>query len=566
MNNDIFNKKADLLYSQLFKKEKEIGAFSEVCGKFAAFISVCDIERRAYVFRACADTAKAAWENVRADAAQFVFNEDVNPLWMKADVTLKGERVPFSEVIRRISKVNKKFFRRGIAFDDKLERAFIEAELNTSPIINYDKKLIDLPALNKYLADHDLGTLTQFPDTVILFDCESAFCDEKNNVYELYSNGDNCGRRKISGFGKENALRVISTSADFLSMQAGLDGKFDYGFFPVSNKVIPGYNILRHAGSVWNLLCAYRITGDKFILQQAESAINFMISNSAYKYPKRDISKENTVYLFDSTREEVKIGGNAIAIIALIEYMDITGTDRYLRLVTELGNGILELYDERYGSFFHVLRYPSLAPRDKFRTVYYDGETVFALCKLYGATHKRRFLNAAKSAADRFIRKDYTQYADHWVAYSINELIKYAPEEKYMTFGLKNVKVNLEKIYKQKTSYHTYMELLCASFEMYLHILDKKPQLAALADFDVKRFIDTIFHRAEYMLNGYCYPEYVMYFKYPTHSLGAFFVRHDNYRIRIDDIQHFCGGYYMFYKNYDKIAEIRSSYLSENNE
>ena len=103
------------------------------------------------------------------------------------------------------------------------------------------------------------------------------------------------------------------------------------------------------------------------------------------------------------------------------------------------------------------------------------------------------------------------------------------------------------------------MELLCASFEMYLRIIEKKPQLAALGDFDVQKLIDTIYHRAEYMLNGYCYPEYVMYFKHPSHSLGAFFVRHDNYRIRIDDIQHFCGGYYMFYKNYDKIAELRSS-------
>lgn len=566
MNNDIFNKKADLLCGQIFKKEKEIGGFSDVCGRFAAFISVCDIERRAYVFRASADSARAAWENVRADAAQFVFNEDVNPLWMKADITLKGERARFSDVIEEISSGYAKFFRRGIAFDGKMDLALLEAELNGSPIINYKKQLIDLPELNRYLADCELSTLTQFPDEVILFDCESAFCDEKNNVFELYSDGNDCGRRKITGFGKDDALRIVSTSADFLSMQVGLDGRFDYGFYPVSNKAIGGYNILRHAGCVWNLLCAYRVIGDKFMLQQAESAINYMISNSAYKYPNRDISKENTVYLFDSTRDEVKIGGNAIAIIALTEYMDITKSDRYMRLVTELGNGILELFDERYGSFFHVLRYPSLAPRDKFRTVYYDGETLFALCKLYGLTKRKRFLDAAKLAADRFIRKDYTQYADHWVAYSMNELIKYAPEERYMSFGLKNVSVNLEKIFKQKTSFHTYMELLCVSFELYQQILEKKPELEALGSFDAKRFAETIFHRAEYMLNGYGYPEYVMYFKHPSNSLGAFFVRHDNYRVRIDDIQHFCGGYYLFYKNYDKIAEIYNSDSAGNSE
>ena len=67
------------------------------------------------------------------------------------------------------------------------------------------------------------------------------------------------------------------------------------------------------------------------------------------------------------------------------------------------------------------------------------------------------------------------------------------------------------------------------------------------------------------MLNGYAYPEYVMYFKYPEQALGAFFVRHDGYRIRIDDIQHFCGAYYSFYKNYDRLSELRRSFRNNKN-
>lgn len=556
MNNEIFNKKADLLCAEVFSHEKEIGEFSKICGRYAAFISICDIGRRAFVFRASANSPRAAWENARADATQFVFNEDIEPIWMKVDITKKGERALFSDVLGELAKGRSNVFRRGIAFDDTLDAALIEAELNCRGVIDYKKKTLDLLALNKVLAEREIRTLTQFPDEVILFDCESAFCDEKNNVYELYSDGSDCGRRKKTGFTKDDALRVLATATDFLSMQVGLDGKFDYGFYPASNKAIPGYNIVRHAGSVWELLYAYRVLGDKFILGQAESAINFMIRNSAYKYPKRDAAKENTVYLFDSIKDEVKIGGNAIAIIALTEYMDVVKTDKYVRLATELGNGILELFDERYGSFFHVLRYPSLAPRDKFRTVYYDGETVFALCRLYGLTRQKRFLDAARSAADRFIKKDYTKYADHWVAYAINELIKFIPDEKYMNFGLKNVTENLERIYKQKTSYHTFLELLGVSAEMYFYILEKKPGCEGLKTFDAKRFAETIFHRAEFMLNGYAYPEFAMYFKHPSNALGAFFVRHDDFRVRIDDIQHFCGGYYLLYKNFDRIRGL----------
>ena len=51
-----------------------------------------------------------------------------------------------------------------------------------------------------------------------------------------------------------------------------------------------------------------------------------------------------------------------------------------------------------------------------------------------------------------------------------------------------------------------------------------------------------------------------MYLKYPNMSLGAFFVRHDGYRIRIDDIQHFCGAYYSFYRNYDKLQALKCSF------
>ena len=56
------------------------------------------------------------------------------------------------------------------------------------------------------------------------------------------------------------------------------------------------------------------------------------------------------------------------------------------------------------------------------------------------------------------------------------------------------------------------------------------------------------------MLNGYGYPEYVMYFRYPSLSLGSFFMRHDCFRTRIDDVQHFCSAYYSFYKNYEKLG------------
>lgn len=554
---DMFNKKAELLFGRL--TENGLDEFKGFAGEFGhcvAFISVSDIHEQAYVFRASGADINEAWDKARAAALEFIAAEELSPMWVKGDVTFKGERAALSDVIEMIGKGYGQFFRRGIAFDESLDTAFIEAELNGFSLISYKKKTIELVKLNKYLANCELKTLTQMPENVILFDCKSAFCDEKSEVYELYSEGNNCGRRIILKFEKDTALRVISTSSEYLSMQIGIDGKFDYGVYPLTPKVIPGYNILRHASSIWSLLCSYRITGDRFILAQAESAIGYLVNNTVYKYPKRE-GRENVVYVVEKTKNEVKIGANAVAVIVLTEYMSITGSDKYRELAAELGNGILELFDERDGSFFHVLRSPTLAPRDKFRVIYYDGESVFALCRLYGLTKDKKFLDTARAAVDRFIKDDYTQYADHWVAYSLNELTKYDHSFKYLNFAMKNVRVNMEKIYKQPTTYHTYLELLCVSFEMYLRVKEERLECSQLEKPDVKRFVETIFHRADYMLNGYGYPEYVMYFAQPSEQLGSFFVRHDSYRTRIDDVQHFCSAYYSLYRNYEKLDELR---------
>ena len=65
----------------------------------------------------------------------------------------------------------------------------------------------------------------------------------------------------------------------------------------------------------------------------------------------------------------------------------------------------------------------------------------------------------------------------------------------------------------------------------------------------------TIYARADRMLDGYFYPEYAMYMENPGRILGAFMVREDGYRTRIDDVQHCIGGYYLYHKNYDNLVK-----------
>lgn len=522
---------------------------------FTVFLSVCDTKERAEVFRYTAPSLEEAWKGACGAVCRSASSRSYDCEWIKADYICSSETVSPDSVISEISSSYGQFFRKGISFDDKYQTALLEAEINGNDIITYKKKTIELSRVNKYISAHCEKTLLAMPQEVIVFECRSFFCDENGNIFELYGSGPRCGRRRINSVDKQTAYDVIFSSSEYLSFQIGFDGKFDYGFYPINYKLIPGYNILRHSSSIWSLICAYRLTKDKFTLTQAENAIGYMIRNIAYKY-KKPQGEENTAFLVEMDAGEIKLGGNAVAVIVLTEYMKHLGTDKYKKIAVELGNGILEMFDKKSGEFYHVLNFPEGTPKEKYRTVYYDGEAAFALCRLYGLTRDDKWLSAAKKAVEHFIKADYVKYRDHWVAYAMNEITMYAPEERYFEFALRNAQENLTRIYNRKTTYHTYLELLTVTFELYERIIGNGYKVAYLEKFDVPFFVRTIFHRAHFMLNGYIYPEYAMYLKYPTQIKGAFFVRQDRFRIRIDDIQHFCGAYFSFYNNYEALYEL----------
>ena len=56
------------------------------------------------------------------------------------------------------------------------------------------------------------------------------------------------------------------------------------------------------------------------------------------------------------------------------------------------------------------------------------------------------------------------------------------------------------------------------------------------------------------------FPEIAMYMQTPEKYVGAFCVRHDDFRIRIDDIQHDVSAYYSFLMHFDELEEYRKQF------
>ncbi|TJX12768.1 glycosyl hydrolase family 88 [Tissierella creatinini] len=549
---DPFIEKIMVLEKEIFSNERikslKEGSEYEIEEKpfYIVYLSISDSKSKATVIKGVGEKLEKAWENAINNSIDYKNKNGIEPVWIKADIVDDVEKTDIADLNEILEPYYEHFYRKGISFDEKFELSLIESEINANKIINYDDDVINHKKLNEYLEEYKSISIEEIPDYIYQFSTIGYFLDENNRIYELYTDELNYGRRKVTNVDKNLVEGIIKKSAQFLINNINEDGKFVYGYFPTYDKEIDNYNILRHTGTIWSLVIQYKLTGDESIIPKIDRGIEYLIKDAVvYK-------DDNTAYIVERKSNEIKAGGNGVAIIMLTSYMEEFKTDKYKDLVIKLGNGILELQNNE-GGYYHVLNYPDFTNKEEYRTVYYDGECTFALAKIYGISKDPKWLNAASLSVDYFIENDYTKYRDHWVAYSVNEVTKYLPEERYFEFGLKNAELNLERIYNQKTSYHTYLELLMATFELYDRIIENDIKVAYIANFDIHNLVKTINHRASHMLNGYFYPEYAMYFENPQRILNSFFIRHDIFRIRIDDVQHFIGGYYNYYVYFDKI-------------
>ena len=110
--------------------------------------------------------------------------------------------------------------------------------------------------------------------------------------------------------------------------------KFRYGYFPSFNAVMISYNILRHAGTLWSMMCAYEVTKDNSLIETDNRAIDYLLTQIKYK-------DEETAFVVEEKSNEIKLGGNGIAIIALSKHMEIFGDRDFTEMIRKLANGIL---------------------------------------------------------------------------------------------------------------------------------------------------------------------------------------------------------------------------------
>lgn len=471
--------------------------------------------------------------------------------YIKVDYLINLEQKSWQDVIAEVTaQAHNNHFRKGISFDANLEVCFLEQEIYGKAIIRsvvynepnfFDEKNLNDAIHKKYPKITRQFHLDKI-DQVWVFDTVGVFY-ENGALLELYSTGPENGVRKPTENKKKEIKKIVLDNAEFLHNEISENGRFCYGYFPAYDREIKSYNTVRHCTAIYALLETLEVEYNERYLDKINKSIQYAI-NVFYK------EKENKAFMIDGSEHEseVKLGSNAAAIFMFAKYQEITQDSQYQQYAEKLAEGIRFMIDEN-GETTHVLNYPSLDVKEKFRIVYYDGEAALGLLRLYQINHNQILLDTVKLIFKHFINKNYDKYHDHWLSYCTNELTKICPEKEYFEFGINNYVQHMKFIKNRKTAYATFLEMMMAAYKMVVRLKEQGlDELYQKSEFEsLKELIEL---RVEFQRSsGYFYPEIAMYMARPDKILNAFYVRHDRFRTRIDDQEHNLSGY-VAYLNY----------------
>lgn len=400
--------------------------------------------------------------------------------------------------------------------------------LNANTIIDADN-----PESEKIAKDIFLGK----PVELVLFTTRSIFYDG-SGPFELFR-----GSIRTDEISESNLLEAARLSAEYLARNVDEKGVFNYLYDPLNDTYADGYNILRHAGTIYSMLEYYERTEDQAILQAAEKALLYL--ESIIKNTKKG-GVSMAVVVEDN---EVKLGGNALGALAIAKYIEVTGKRELFPLLLKLGEWIISVQDKDGNFLVHKQRFSDGAV-SSFRSAYYPGEAILALMRIHRLDPRSKWQDSASRAArylvlerDREL-KDHELPHDHWLIYGLEELYKQEKDPIFLEHALKIASEiiggqNRNSVFTdwnggfsndpQSTPASTRMEGLGAAYRI--------ASGAGMSD-EAEKILGSLLLGTSFISRNQIGPSWAMYMKNPKASLGGIRKSLTTFDVRIDYVQH----------------------------
>ncbi|SDO06509.1 hypothetical protein [Alkalicoccus daliensis] len=436
----------------------------------------------------------------------------------------------------------------GIAFSKDFRISFLPEEVEAYDMIKNKliKKENVFAAFEKHFLLFDQQSVKSFLTNefmdVYSFHTEAHYYDD-NGYTPLIR-----GHRMYDKLTRNLLLDSIQLAKDNYFKQAvNNKGKIVYAYQPQDGSQTTGYNILRHAGTVYSMLEVYEQMPDENLLKASKRAIKFLLSKI------KNITINNKEALAVVEKDACKLGGNALAVIALCKYTELSGDKQYLPIMQKLALWMVESQDKT-GKFAVHKQIFSTGKVTDFVSHYYPGEAILSLVRLSKVDGDSRWLDAAENEAKYLInRRDKNETKetvahDHWLLYGLNELYRERANEIYVTHSFFIADAIAES---QRTDRKEHDKEWIGSYKSKLipastpvacrsEGLGAAYQLAVYKDRNdlAEKYKSAVDLGIRFQLQMQLRPESVMYYVNKKLCLGAFQGGLHKYELRNDYTQH----------------------------
>ncbi len=511
------------------------------------FVSVSDGHGPARVLRGAGEGSGEAIRRL-LDSLQ----ESLDARWVKVDLVRAVVREDGLDPGRPLNLPRSLH---GLAFDRSMDLAFLPEELVAQTLVDSDQLLrlekiagrLESPVAAAPFAEALKSrslTVYRFATTSFLIGGDSVPPEGgRRNLVPLYR-----GHRGFEAPTPELLLAAARSGGEYLRRAVRGDGRFVYSYRPKTGGERDRYNLLRHAGTIYSMLELYEVTGEEALLAAAERAIAYL-ERAIEPCTDGDQGIEAACAV---EKDFVKLGGNALAIIALAKHAEVTGSGDRRELIEGLGRWILATQSDA-GEFTVHKVHQRTGKLDDHVSQYYPGEAVLALLRggpVVGEAAAKQWLEAAAKGARWLIEvrdralPDHKLNHDHWLLYGLNELHRRQPDPLYLEHARRTTAAILRLQNRRPSfadwrgSYYnpprstptaTRSEGLAAAYllERDHGAPDQAADLLEGLELGVRFQLQTQFR-----------PESALYLPDPRRALGGFRRSLTHYEVRIDYVQH----------------------------
>ncbi len=214
-------------------------------------------------------------------------------------------------------------------------------------------------------------------------------------------------------------------AASWIERNQREDGRYLYEYDRDADRVLPGYNIVRHAGVTMSLYQLAR-AGHTEVLDAADAGLDVMLDDLVPAGGGRAFTEPGA--------SQARLGASALMAAALAQRRDATGDDRYDRELRALGR-FMEGQISTGGQMLALFDLQADVPVPGETSRYATGEAAWAFAQLHNLfpdegwdVPARRVVDYLATARDEVEGLVIPPWADQWAAYALGEMASWGLE------------------------------------------------------------------------------------------------------------------------------------------